>query len=94
MSETSMEGSDFFDDLIREIEEDGKNHQTLLLMLPDGATQGRWEAVRAWHEIFAEVRRRYPNRQFQFLPHTYAATGHTYDEIGRSALESILAVSI
>lgn len=62
---------------------------TLLLKLPDGCTPGRWEAVEAFAEIFAEVRMRYPGKNFQRLPFSFS----TYSDGTDPALDAILAIA-
>ena len=52
------------------------------------------ESALAWVEIFAEVRKRYPHRDFQFIEHGYIAEtspGHTSSQ---QFLQSILAIPI
>lgn len=59
---------------------------TLMLKLPDGCTPGRWESAEAFAEIIAEMRNRYPGKNFQLLSFSYDGT--TYH-----ALDAVLAIA-
>ncbi len=61
-----------------------ENPIALILNLPDGCTAGRFEAAEAFVELVAEVRRRYPNTEFQYLSFSYAGE--------QPALSTILAI--
>ena len=57
--------------------------------LPDGRTPGRIEAALAFAELVAEARRRYPEKDFQFLSFSF----DTLEDGTNPALDAILAVS-
>jgi hypothetical protein len=56
--------------------------------LSDGVTEGRFEAVEDWAEGIASLKKRYPGRQFQFVPELYKTVGGE-----NPALVSMLAIS-
>ena len=66
----------------------------LILCPPRKDIHNHDESALAWVEIFAEVRKRYPHRDFQFIEHGYIAEtspGHTSNQ---QFLQSILAIPI
>ncbi len=66
-----------------------KEPLSYILCLPDGITAGRYEAVEAFVDAYAELKQKHPDVQFNFFPFAYKT-----DEKGREpVLETILAVA-
>ena len=73
-----------FEEEIKVVQE---NPLVLILTLSDGINQGRWQAAENFGEIITEVKKRYPDKQFQYIPFNYAQTKQG------PALEAIMAIA-
>lgn len=66
-----------------------ENPLSYLLVLPDGITEGRYEAAEAFVDAYAELKQKHPEVQFNFFPFSFKGL---HDE-GNLALVSILAIA-
>lgn len=67
---------------------------TLILCPPREVISTHGVSTLVWVEIFAEVRKRYPLRDFQFIEHGYIARTNPGITINEQLLRSILAIPI
>lgn len=70
-----------------EVHEVGREPLTLIIVLPNSCSPGRWGAAEAYANTFSEIQRRYPNNHLEFIPFRYELR-----ENGEMGLSSILAV--
>lgn len=68
-----------------------KNGEGTLLLSIGGEADPKFVGViEKWGKIFAEVRKSYPGKQFQFVPYTYIQMDYNTGQ----ALKSMLAIPI
>lgn len=65
-----MDNTTFKNNGIEILETESKK-LTLLVKLPDGCTEGRYEAAEAFARSFAEIAEKWPNKKFQYVPFNY-----------------------
>lgn len=61
----------------------------LMITLPEGCTEGRWEAAESFAGSVAKIRESYPGKTFQFIPFLFKTTRCGTDP----ALAAMLAIS-
>ena len=66
-----------------------KNPLSYLLVLPDGVTEGRYQAAEVFVDAYAELKQKHPDVQFNFFPFSFKGLDGGKD----SALVSILAIA-
>jgi hypothetical protein len=72
---------------VRPVSAESENY---VLCLPDGCSEGRFEAAGAFADAYAELKVLHPDAKFHLLPFLYKNVGSE----GESALTTILAIKM